>query len=87
VTLDQASPEIPGRSEAGDQFGAQVAALDVNGDGRKDLVIGSPGEDRYRGVLTVVELRGIFYTRRGVRSYSLASIGQGGRGLGTLIGG
>jgi hypothetical protein len=87
VTLDQASPEIPGRPESGDQFGAQVAALDVNGDGRKDLVIGSAGEDRFRGVLTVVELRGIFYTRRGVRSYSLASIGAGGRGLGTLLGG
>jgi hypothetical protein len=87
VTLDQGSPEIPGRPETDDQFGARVAALDVNGDGRNDLVVGSTGEDHFRGLLTVVELRGIFYTRRGVRSYSLASIGQGGRGLGAALGG
>jgi hypothetical protein len=86
VTLDQASPEIPGRPEKGDLFGAAVAALDVNGDGRRDLVLGAPGENRSRGTLTVVELRGIFYVGRGVRSYSLASIGAGGRGLGAVIG-
>ena len=78
VTLDQASPDIPSRREAGDRFGAEIAPLDVSNDGRNDLVIGSPGENSYRGEITVVTLNGIFYTARGVRSYTLSSIGQGG---------
>jgi hypothetical protein len=32
-------------SEAGDAFGSALASGDVNGDGRADLVIGTPGED------------------------------------------
>jgi hypothetical protein len=91
VTLDQASPEIPGKREAGDEFGAEIAMLDVSGDGRYDLVVGSPGENASRGQVTVVTLRGIFYIGRGVRSYTLESIGQrfGGpeKQWGSLIGG
>jgi hypothetical protein len=30
--------------------------------------------------VTIVQLRGIFYTRAGVRSYSLESLGQTGGG-------
>ena len=65
--------------------------LDVNGDGRQDLVIGSPGEDRFRGTVTIVELRGIFYVPRGVRSYSLESLNRRGGGsekaFGSVLGG
>jgi hypothetical protein len=32
-------------SEAQDGFGSALAAADINGDGRSDLVIGTPGED------------------------------------------
>jgi hypothetical protein len=93
VTLDQASPQIPSRREPGDRFGADIALLDVSGDGRRDIVVGSPGENRDRGEITIVTLHGIFYTGRGVRSYSLSSIGQGAnrggpqRQWGSVIGG
>lgn len=36
--------------EAGDRFGAQLTAQDMNGDGIDDLVIGAPGEDNSQGV-------------------------------------
>ena len=35
---------MPGSPEAGDLFGASLAAGDFNGDGRDDLAIGVPGE-------------------------------------------
>jgi FG-GAP repeat len=39
----QRSPGIPGSPIAPNQFGAALAAPDLNGDGRSDLVIGIPG--------------------------------------------
>jgi hypothetical protein len=38
------SPGVPGAAERGDNFGEQVAAGDLNGDGLGDLVVGSPNE-------------------------------------------
>ncbi|WP_328551700.1 FG-GAP-like repeat-containing protein [Streptomyces sp. NBC_00358] len=36
---------IPGTAEAGDRFGSDLTAADLDGDGFTDLVVGSPGED------------------------------------------
>ncbi|MCK1795723.1 VCBS repeat-containing protein [Streptomyces sp. XM4193] len=40
----QDTPGISGVAEANDRFGAAVRLLDVNGDGKADLTVGSPGE-------------------------------------------
>lgn len=36
---------VPGVAEAGDRFGAALALLDTDADGRADLAAGAPGED------------------------------------------
>ncbi|MFI0960430.1 FG-GAP-like repeat-containing protein [Streptomyces sp. NPDC021080] len=36
---------IPGTAEAGDGFGSDLTAADLDGDGYTDLIVGSPGED------------------------------------------
>ncbi|WP_309505016.1 FG-GAP-like repeat-containing protein [Streptomyces sp. KM273126] len=43
-TLNQDTPGVYGRAEDGDRFGASLAVLDWNGDGRDDLIAGAPGE-------------------------------------------
>ena len=43
--ITQSNPEVGGTAEAGDDFGAALAAGDLNGDNRPELVVGVPGED------------------------------------------
>jgi len=62
INISQRSPGVPGRGRSGDAFGAALAAGDVDGDGRWDLVIGAPGEDHGRGRVT--------YLRGGPSGYS-----------------
>ncbi len=45
----QDAPNIEGRSEEGDHFGAALAATDIDRDGDDDLIIGVPGEDIEEG--------------------------------------
>ncbi|MFD0969419.1 FG-GAP-like repeat-containing protein [Plantactinospora endophytica] len=42
--LNQDTPGVPGDMSYYDRFGSALAAGDVNGDGRDDLAVGSPGE-------------------------------------------
>ena len=57
---DQTVPGIPSEPEdlgenwGGESFGLELAAGDVNGDGRDDLAIGAPFEDRGVGAVHVV---------------------------------
>ncbi|MGW0863926.1 FG-GAP repeat protein [Streptomyces sp. NPDC002611] len=48
-TLTQDTGSVPGAAEPGDRFGAATAAGDLDGDGRLDLVVGSPGENDTSG--------------------------------------
>ena len=50
TVLSQSSPGVPGASEAGDAWGAAVAAGEFDPDGRADLAVGAPGEDTGQGV-------------------------------------
>ncbi len=43
--LTQNSPSVPGIDEPGDDFGAALAAADLNHDGRADLAVGTPHEN------------------------------------------
>ncbi|MDX2645639.1 FG-GAP-like repeat-containing protein [Streptomyces sp. PA03-1a] len=45
VDFAQDTVGVPGSDEAGDRFGAALAAADLTGDGRADLAVGVPGED------------------------------------------
>lgn len=52
--VDQAMDGVPSGDERGDRFGAAISLMDVDGDGRRDLVIGAPGEDGGFGALTII---------------------------------
>jgi hypothetical protein len=53
ITITQASPGIPGDPEPADEFGHDVDAGDVDGDGLADIVVGARG-DEGDGTVTVI---------------------------------
>jgi hypothetical protein len=67
----QDSPGVPGKAEAGDQFGFALAAGDFNGDGEDDLAVGTPFEDDEDGVNEVDV--GTVYVIHGVHTIGLTT--------------
>jgi hypothetical protein len=55
--VSQDTGGVPGGAERGDAFGSQVCLLDHNRDGRADLTIGAPGENRGDGSVTLLKGR------------------------------
>ncbi|MFF1832780.1 esterase [Streptomyces sp. NPDC058231] len=72
VWWTQDSAGVPGASEQGDGFGADLSLGDTNGDGLADLAIGIPGEDvgsvADAGAFTVLRGSGQGLTAKGVLS-------------------
>ncbi|GAB3987528.1 FG-GAP repeat protein [Actinoallomurus acanthiterrae] len=81
--FSQDSSGVPGTGEKGDEFGAAVAARDVDGDGRAEVVVGAPGEDigkrRNAGAVTV--LRGNAHWKLGSGSSAFSQNTEGVPGV------
>jgi len=54
TTITQNSPGVPGANESEDWFGRSIALGDLDRDGYAELVVGAPGENSWRGRVTVV---------------------------------
>ena len=52
--ITQGSRGVPGRDERKDWFGTSLALGDIDRNGYADLVVGSPGENKGRGQVTVI---------------------------------
>lgn len=55
TTFSQDTPRVPGAAEAGDLFGAALAAGDTTAFGYDDLAVGAPGENAERGAVNVLQ--------------------------------
>ncbi|HEU5156061.1 MAG TPA: FG-GAP repeat protein [Streptosporangiaceae bacterium] len=82
ATFSQDTAGVPGSGEDGDFFGADLAAGDVTGDGKADLVVGSPGEDigsvGGAGAFTVLYGSGGGITTAGARLFAQNTSGVPG---------
>lgn len=54
AAYNQDTPGVEGAAEAKDAFGAATSLMDADGDGRADLVVGSPGENDNAGSVWVL---------------------------------
>ncbi|HEY0239732.1 MAG TPA: FG-GAP repeat protein [Friedmanniella sp.] len=89
AAYDEDTPGVPGRAGDGDQFGASVALVDRNRDGKADLIIGSPGEDHGRGRVTVLRGTGTGFTTVDAGAFGLTTYGDRQRptGFGSVLAG
>jgi len=84
-TFDQKNKALKVSPEKGDLFGSAVRLLNLSGDGRPELVIGSGGEDKGTGRVYVLANRKGRITAKSVKKYRPKDFGLAGRGLGTLL--
>ncbi|HEY1178495.1 MAG TPA: FG-GAP repeat protein, partial [Phytomonospora sp.] len=54
LTISQNTPGVPGSAETDDGFGSSYAGTDLDGDGCDELIVGSPGEDKDAGMVTII---------------------------------
>ena len=71
---------VPDVAEAGDQFGAAVAASDFDGDGFGDLAIGTPGEDD-AGITDMGRVTVLYGSANGLKTAGAQLLGQGSPGV------
>ena len=74
-TLSQSTKGIPGSAERGDVFGSSLMLLDYNRDGRVDLTIGAPGENRGSGVVTTLPGSGKRFSTSRSHTFGLSRLG------------
>ena len=73
-TLSQSTKGIPGKAERGDWFGGSVSLLDHNRDGRLDLTIGAPGENKDSGMITTLPGSGKKFSTSKSRTFGLSKL-------------
>ncbi|HEX8103719.1 MAG TPA: proprotein convertase P-domain-containing protein [Solirubrobacteraceae bacterium] len=71
---------VPDVAEPGDEFGAAVAASDLNGDGYGDLAIGAPGEDD-GGITDMGRVTILYGSANGLKTAGALMLGQGSPGV------
>nr|WP_240979289.1 FG-GAP repeat protein [Streptomyces sp. HNM0574] len=83
TVLDQDTAGVPGRTRDGDDFGASLAAGDVDGDGAADVAVGAPGRDEGAGA--VILLRGGRDGLTGERAELTSSPARSAEGFGAAL--
>ena len=74
-TYSQNTKGVPGKAEKGDFFGAGLTLLDHNRDGRLDLTVGAPGEDKRAGVITTLPGSGKKFSTGKSHTFGLKNLG------------
>lgn len=70
----QDTPYVPGTAETQDGFGGAVRLIDLNKNGKAELVVGAPGEDA-KGALFVLNGTSTGLTTTGAKSITAANAG------------
>lgn len=73
-TFTQSTKGIPGKAERGDWFGGSLTLLDHNRDGRLDLTIGAPGENKDSGAITTLPGSGKKFSTSKSRTFGLSTL-------------